>query len=349
MDRKYNTDTILKEFWRDNHRFADLFNTVVFQGKQLIKPEDLEEADTEVSGTLEGREGIYALSRMRDVVKKTAFGAEFVILGLEHQKNIHYAMPLRTMLYDSLGYLKEYREISADRKQRRKKGKKSKKSLSKDDGNVNPAEERLFTETKEEFLSGFGKDDKLHPIITIVLYYGEKPWDGPRTLKDMLFPMPEGFEAAVPDYGMNLLEILDTGKFHFQNADVEMVFEISREIFRKNFKELSRKYQNMKLPSELAGVIGAITESTFILECREKGEDWNMCRALEEYQEQARMEGFQTGQEKTLYALMERGILSPEQAAQMLNISLEEWEGIAEKYRHNAEDTLKRDVSILTR
>ena len=60
-------------------------------------------------------------------------------------------------------------------------------------------------------------------------------------------------------------------------------------------------------------------------------------------------EGFQTGQEKTLYALMERGILSPEQAAQMLNISLEEWEGIAEKYRHNAEDTLKRDVSILTR
>ena len=49
--KKYKTDTFLKEFWRDNHRFADLFNTVIFQGRPVIKPEDLKEADTEVSGT----------------------------------------------------------------------------------------------------------------------------------------------------------------------------------------------------------------------------------------------------------------------------------------------------------
>ncbi len=118
--KKYKTDTFLKEFWRDNHRFADLFNTVIFQGRPVIKPEDLKEADTEVSGTLEGRDAFYSIARIRDVVKKTALGAEFVLLGMENQKYIHYAMPLRTMLYDGLGYLKEYREITGRRKKRRR-------------------------------------------------------------------------------------------------------------------------------------------------------------------------------------------------------------------------------------
>lgn len=31
-------------------------------------------------------------------------------------KKIHYGMPLRTMLYDGMGYLKEYNEISRMRK-----------------------------------------------------------------------------------------------------------------------------------------------------------------------------------------------------------------------------------------
>ena len=59
--------------------------------------------------------------RVRDVVKKTAFGVEFVVLGIESQQKIHYAMPLRTMLYDGMGYLKEYREITQTMK--KEKGK----------------------------------------------------------------------------------------------------------------------------------------------------------------------------------------------------------------------------------
>ena len=33
-------------------------------------------------------------------------------LGIENQTRVHYGMPLRVMIYDSLGYLKEYREIA---------------------------------------------------------------------------------------------------------------------------------------------------------------------------------------------------------------------------------------------
>ncbi len=31
-------DAVLKEFWRVNERFADLFNTVLFGGEEIICP-----------------------------------------------------------------------------------------------------------------------------------------------------------------------------------------------------------------------------------------------------------------------------------------------------------------------
>ena len=33
---KVKADTVLKDFWRDNARFADLFNAALFQGKMIF-------------------------------------------------------------------------------------------------------------------------------------------------------------------------------------------------------------------------------------------------------------------------------------------------------------------------
>ena len=33
---KVKPDPFLKEFWRDNERFADLFNTVMFHGEEKV-------------------------------------------------------------------------------------------------------------------------------------------------------------------------------------------------------------------------------------------------------------------------------------------------------------------------
>ncbi len=117
----------------------------------MIHPESLQEVDTEVSNLIEFKEYKETLQRARDVVKKTAYGIDFVILGIESQMKTHYAMPLRMMLYDALGYLKEYQELS-----RRNKRAGDKISV-------------------EEFLSALRKKDRLHPIISVVVYYGEEP------------------------------------------------------------------------------------------------------------------------------------------------------------------------------
>ena len=115
---KLKQDSILKEFWRNNHRFADLFNAALFGGQSIINPGELREADTDVSSLLRFNSHAETLQRVFDVVKKTTHGVDYVIWGLENQSNIHYAMPLRQMLGDALSYMKEYREIAARNKKK---------------------------------------------------------------------------------------------------------------------------------------------------------------------------------------------------------------------------------------
>lgn len=97
-------DTVLKNYWNDKEQFADLFNAVLFDGEQIIKAEELEDADTEESNVLEHRDYAESIKASRDNMKiqkkSTTLGVQFVLLGLEHQEHIHYAMPMRVMGYD---------------------------------------------------------------------------------------------------------------------------------------------------------------------------------------------------------------------------------------------------------
>lgn len=49
------------------------------------------------------------------------------------------------------------------------------------------------------------KTDKFAPVITITVYYGEKPWDGATSLHGML-EIPEKMKRFVNDYKMLLVE-----------------------------------------------------------------------------------------------------------------------------------------------
>lgn len=67
-------DAVLKEFWRSNERFADLFNTVLFGGEEIICPRDLQEMNTDVSGVIEMKDYREVLHRTRDVIKRWHMG-----------------------------------------------------------------------------------------------------------------------------------------------------------------------------------------------------------------------------------------------------------------------------------
>lgn len=67
--QKLKPDTVLKNYWRDNERFADFFNAVLFGGKQIIKPEELEDGDTEESSILEHGKYAESIQLSRDHIK----------------------------------------------------------------------------------------------------------------------------------------------------------------------------------------------------------------------------------------------------------------------------------------
>ena len=270
-------DTILKNFWKDNNRFADLFNAALFGGEQVLNPNDLSEADTDVSSMIKFNGHAETIQKVLDVVKKTAYGVDFVIWGLENQAKIHYAMPLRHMLGDSFSYLKEYNEIAA--RNRRDKS----------------------FESPDEFLSNFKKTDRLHPMISLCVYYGESEWDGPFCLTDML-KIPDKLKPLVSDYKMNLLQVRESGSLRFKNSDVDIVFDVSRAIYEHNFEKINTLYKNQAIPAELGVVIGAITESQELinhaLKSEEKGGQIYMCTALEELVNEGVEKGRQQGRKE---------------------------------------------------
>lgn len=271
----HQKDVTLKTFWRDNEHFADLFNATVFNGKQVLKPDKLTEMDTDVSATIHSKSYNESITRNRDVVKKMSDGVEFNILGLEIQDKTHYAMPLRTMTYDALGYIKEYNDIKKHHK------------LNKDS----------FS-SHEEFLSGINKSDRFHPIITLVLYYGESLWDGPTCLSDMMISMPDNIKAYFSDYKLNLVQILDSDKYTFYNEDVRDVFNIIRNIYNDYFDSIYREYESRNVDIDVMELICNITSVPKLMDLctdTEQGGTVNMCEAMKRFQAECESKGMKEG------------------------------------------------------
>jgi len=262
-------DMELKNFWRNNERFADLCNAVLFQGRETLKPEDLEELDSDVSGIIFSKENRESILRTRDIVKKIAYGTEFVIVGIENQTQVHYAMPLRVILYDGLGYLKQFEEIKAKRK-------KSKEA-----------------QTGAEFLSEFGKNDKLAPIITLVIYYGNTPWDGPLSLHDMLYEMTEPIKNLVSNHQMKLVQIRNDTEYVFHNEDVKLFFLIARAFFHNDKEMVTKITKETLLKRDLIKAIGKVIKSNELIQYVEKDqkEELDMCEIFEELRAEGKAEG----------------------------------------------------------
>ena len=90
----------------DNRRFADQMNGALFKGKQVVKPEELESADTQM--VYLGKEAGVRENFKAIVDKARIWKGRLVhILMVEHQTYVDYRMVLRNMLLESLSYHKQ--------------------------------------------------------------------------------------------------------------------------------------------------------------------------------------------------------------------------------------------------
>lgn len=263
-------DIVAKKFFSDNRRFADLCNYYFFDGKQLIQPEDLQPLDTtelvsivnrfpHVSGSNTNSN----IQKMRDILKsatvKHTRDIIYIIIGIENQSDIHYAMPVRTMLYDALNYTRQTEHAA----KRHRKNRDLKNT--------------------SEFLSGFTKTDKLIPVITLTVYLGNETWDAPRSLHEMLNTDDADVLNFVSDYKMHLIapnEITDFKKFKTSLGLVLKAIKYSSDENLMN-SLLNENPEYNKLDIETVTAIN--TFANINLNYTEKEDFTNMCKAWDDH------------------------------------------------------------------
>ena len=98
-------------FKTSNENFAELFNHVLPSDAPL-RAEELQDEDIKETAYLHVRDGGGTfLVQYRDVVKSAQNGRRFVILGIENQSDIDYAMPFRVLEMDFINYADRYRSF----------------------------------------------------------------------------------------------------------------------------------------------------------------------------------------------------------------------------------------------
>lgn len=202
MSRK---DTVTKEYFSDNTNFADVVNYFVYDGKKVVSPDDLKPLDSTGVALPFGKRSraVKTVQKHRDVIKylsgMTDDNTAYAIFGLELQSGVHNAMPVRNMLYDALEYTRQVEDIV----------RKHKEDEDKPDGSV-------------EYLSGFYKDDKLKPVITIVIFFGAEEWDAPESIYDMFGVKDPEILKFVPNYWINLISPAKMNDEDFDKFDTEL-------------------------------------------------------------------------------------------------------------------------------
>lgn len=200
-------DVAIKNWLKNKVRFADLFNGILFNGEQIIKSEELTEVNSESDIIIESDKGKKVHQKYRDIVMRWN-GVTLVMLALESQQKVNYAMPVRNMMYDSLSYSDQIRHIWNKIDNREKK--------------------KLLT---EELFSTFRKEDKLSPVITVVFYFGNKvKWDGPLNLHSMFGDILENknikhmVDKFIPDYHINLFDVSNIEDISRFKSDLHIIF-----------------------------------------------------------------------------------------------------------------------------
>lgn len=272
--RNLKPDIILKNYWRDNEHFADLFNAILFGGEQVIQPGELEDLDAESSTILEHRKYAEGIAASRDNIKvrkkSDAYGIELVMLGNESQEHIDYAMPMRVMGYDYSAYKKQYDSNAA--------------KYNHSDGME-----------EDEYLSRMKRADRFLPVITVTVYYGKKPWDGVISLHGML-DIPEELRKYVNDYRMLLVEARknDLVLHNMNNVDLFNLLEIlldgSRSAGEIRSRAIGYTKEHHVDKSVIMAASGAVGNKIDYNVMEQKG-DMDMYTVFEETRIEGRAEG----------------------------------------------------------
>ena len=181
---------------------------------------------------------------------------------------------------------------------------------------------------KGEYLSGFYKEDRIRPVITLVVHFGADEWDGPLSLYEMMDLEDEKLLEFVQDYRIFLIDPYkltdnDLEKFSSSLGDVLGYIKYSKD--KNALSKFLNDSQVMIMDNDAARVIRDIT-NTPIYVPDGKGEI-DMCKAVRDMIDESKQEGMAAGElnkaKKMALKMYKKGD-SIEEIAEMAEVSVDQ-------------------------
>lgn len=209
-----------------------------------------------------------------------------------------------------------------------------------------------------EYLYDFRKEDKIYPVITLVLYWGTKEWDGPTTLHEMMDFGTEDLgedgeftrelKNLIPEMPLHFLDVSKIENTEQFKTELRPFFELYK---RRNDKEAFIQYLQaedviQRMDEKSWQTLVDLTESKRLKklidtkkECEKVGKKGEniVCRALEEFYNDGVNEGKTVGKDVKLIELVCRKIIKGKD----LLLIMEELE--------EDEDTIKKIYDVALR
>lgn len=299
-------NTITKDYMSKPDYFADCFNYYLFDGRQVIKSESLQVRDSTELAVIPQNISLETVEKYRDILKQCVLMEDdevtYLMLGIENHTEIHYALPVKNMIYDSLNYGKQV----------------------SDRANVHRQKKDL--KISGEFLSGFAKEDRLKPIITLVVYFGADDWDAPRSLKEMFETTDDTILSFVEDYRVHLIipnEIEDFDKFKTDFGKAMKYIAASKD--KNKLRKVQSEEAFRSVDVETVKLLNACTNVKIPIE--EGEEKVNMCKGWEDLIEEEREEGRAEGRANMIMTALAGGS-TMEEVAKVMCIPIEEVKGL---------------------
>ena len=275
-------DNATKIFMSRKDIFADAVNFRVFGGREIVHPEDLQEVDGEELLHLgRGRDRLW-MERYRDVFKCVAMrdgsGMKYLLVGVENQSRIDLSMPARCLVYDAMRIARNIHQLAMAHEKT-----KSKEEVEK-------------STVRRDFLSGLSAEDRLTPVITLVIYWGSDKWTGPRSLHEMMDFPNDTVRQMCTNYNLNLIEpaAMAAEEFGRLRSDLKQVLHyVQLQDDAEALTELLQYDKGFTLLSDDAyRVINEVTGLDFEIASGE--EVHNMCKGIDTIKQRA----FDAGEQK---------------------------------------------------
>lgn len=274
-------DNVEKEYLKQKEEFADVINLALGQGQKLVSPEDIFELDSNELVTIlsKDKNESESIQKYRDVIRlvRKRDGEVLktrVIIGEEAQSHVHYGMPVRNMLYDAINYTNQIKLLETFNRKNRK--------LSNSD----------------EFLSGLKLEDKIIPVVTIVVYFSPDKWNGPSSLYEMFEwnEVPDNLKEYIQNYKIVLLQPcdIDTDKLDKTESTLGKVMGLIKySTNEKDFKKYIDKNRETfsSFPVYASQVINSVCSLNISEEDFEREEMIDVCQAVLEIRRKSREEG----------------------------------------------------------